>query len=55
MVVNIFDSIGKWFQESYEELESFVIQNGENPLFWVFVVVFLLGIAWIGLRNLSNN
>ena len=55
MIVNIIDDIGKWFQDSYEELENFVIQNGENPLFWVFVIVVLLGIVWMGMRSLPDH
>lgn len=51
MVLTIMDSINK----AFEGVKNFVVEKGENPLFWI--VAFFLGVAifWLTYSALHRD
>ncbi len=39
MLLNIWNDIGNWFAESFENIKDFFMENSRNPLLWIAIII----------------
>lgn len=55
MTLDIFESIGNGVKGFFDDFGRMIENNYENPIFWILLLIVLLGLAYFAISALNNK
>ncbi len=55
MNILFFKDIYKWLEDIGEQMKEFVVDHGDNPLFWAFLIIGFFSIITFAAQSLRKD